>query len=338
MTNEQRATEPGADAAWPERVVRWFDRHQVERPWLAFPIGVVRKYADDRASAFSALLTHYGFLAMFPLFVLLLTLLDRLAITRPALQDRIVESVVVQLPVVGERLREAASALEVRGLVIVLSVASLFWGATGLYNSAQLVMSQVWNVEGVDRPGFFGRLARAALLFTTLAVGVAVTAVAWWFDLFRPSPAAVQASSVVLAALLGTATLLAALRIVTPPVVPWRRLVAPAAMTAVAFESLQFVAQWLVSRRLDRLDDLYGVFAVVLVTIAWLNLVTRVCVFSVEASVVWHEGLWPRRLAQPPLTAADREALDRIVRNEHRRPEQRIEIEWDDDASVRADR
>lgn len=321
-----------AEPALAERTVRRFDEWHNEHPVVGYPIAVIRKYADDRGSAFAALLTHYAFLALFPLLVLLLTALDRLGTSDPDLQQRIVDSVVAQLPAIGSRLEEAASPLEMSGVMVVVSIASLLWGATGLYNTSQLVMSQLWNVEGVERPGFLGRLWRSLVLFASLGVGAVASALAWWSGLFAPATVAMQASSLLGIVALNSVLLLVALRVVTPPVVPTRRLVAPAIATGIAWEVLRVAGEWLVTHRLSRLSDLYGIFALVLVTIAWINLVGRMVVLFVEAAVVGADGLWPRRLAQPPLNDADREALDRIVRNEHRRPEQHIDITWEDPA------
>lgn len=313
----------------PERLVRRFDEWHNEHPLVGYPVAVVRKYADDRGSAFAAVLTHYAFLALFPLLVLLLTLLSRLRTSNAELQERIVDSVVAQLPAIGSRLRAEANPLPFEGLMIVVSTVALLWGATGLYNSAQLVMSQVWNVEGVQRPGFFGRLWRSMVLFATLGAGAFISAAAWWSGLFAPSTVALQASSVVGIVLLNVVLLFVGLRIVTPARVPTTLLVAPAIATGIAWEVLRFLGQRLVTHRVSQLDELYGIFALVLVTIAWLNLVARVAVLAVEAAVVHAHELWPRRLAQPPFTHADREALDRIVRNEHRRPEQQIDVTWE---------
>jgi YihY family inner membrane protein len=329
-TDHGQAEPEQEEPALPERAVRRFDDWHNRHGVVGYPVAVIRKYADDRGSAFAALLAHYAFLALFPLMVLLLTGLNRLSTSNPELQQRIVDSVVAQLPSIGSRLEEAASPLPVEGLMVTVSVASLLWGATGLYNTAQLVMSQVWNVAGVERPGFVGRLWRSLLLFASLGAGALLSALAWWSGLFVPSTVAMQASSVAGIIVLNSVLLLIGMRIVTPPAVPTMQLIGPAVATGIAWELLRFGGQWLVTERLSRLSELYGVFALVLVTIAWINLIARAAVLFVEASVVRSHDLWPRRLAQPPLSDADREALDRIVRNEHRRPEQHIDIRWED--------
>ena len=53
------------------RVDGWQQRHRAP----AFAIGVVKKYGDDRGGQLAALITYYGFLAMFPLLLVFVTVL-----------------------------------------------------------------------------------------------------------------------------------------------------------------------------------------------------------------------------------------------------------------------
>lgn len=315
----------------PERLVRWFDRWQGDRAVTAVPVAVVRKYADDRGSAMASLFTYYAFLGLFPLLILLLTLFENMSGRYPGLRDAVVDTVIGQLPVIGPTVRDETSSLAATGFGLVIGVVGLLWGATGLYNSAQLAMSQVWNVEGVDRMGLVSRLLRSLMLFAALFTAAAVSAAAsMWGGGALPSSSLSRALSTLGSFSINVVMVFVALRIVTPPVVIWRRLVLPAVLAGVAWVLLQLVGHWLVATRLSRMSDLYGAFAYTVGALAWLTLMARVIVFSVEISVVTSNGLHPRRIAQPPLTDADREVLDRIVHNERRRPEQHIDIRWDD--------
>ena len=57
------------------RVLTTLDAHQRTRRWLGFPIAVVYKFADDQGPYLAALITYYGFLSLFPLLLLLVTIL-----------------------------------------------------------------------------------------------------------------------------------------------------------------------------------------------------------------------------------------------------------------------
>ena len=50
--------------------------------------------------------------------------------------------------------------------------------------------------------------------------------------------------------------------------------------------------------------------------------------YAAEINVVKARRLWPRSIVQPPLTPADRRALDDIAEQERRRPEQSVASVW----------
>jgi hypothetical protein len=87
-----------------------------------------------------------------------------------------------------------------------------------------------------------------------------------------------------------------------------------------------------VTEQLTNAEDLYGGIGFVVATLLWINLLVRSVVLANEWAVVSWRALWPRRIAQPPLTDADREVLRSLVHNERRRPEERIDVWFDDDA------
>lgn len=319
-----------------ERVVRAVDRFQTRHPVVAVPAAVLRKFADDRGSAFAALLTYYAFLALFPLLILGLTVLARVMETDPAFRKAVLDSVVGQFPVIGGVLRDNVQALRASGVGLLIGGVGLLWGATGLYNSGQLAMSQLWNVEGVDRPGFLLRLVRATLLFAALGIGTVAGAWLLSVGVFDGGSLPFAVAALVVSTLFNTVLFLVVLRIMTPQVVPLRQLLLGSGVAAVAWQVVQSIGTYLVRSRLAATGDIYGVFAYVLGSLAWLYLAARILLLATEVNVVVARRLWPRRFAQPPLLEADKRVLDAIVRNERRRPEQHIEVRWDDDTDERS--
>lgn len=309
--------------------MRRFDHHQQDRWWLAFPIGTIRKYADDRGSALAGFITLQVFLGLFPLLVVGLTVLGALVEGSRDLRQSVLESTLAQMPVVGDRLRDDVSALQVDTPWVVLSLVGLLWTAAGIYHSLQLGMNQVWNVEGIDRQGFVSRHARALLLFVLLfaaAIGTAFVP----DELFSFLPAGGAAADEVFGIAIGVALLLGVFRIVLSPSVPSRQLVPAAILAGLLWNLLQRLGGWLVVDRLTRSEDLYGSIALVVVAVSWINLLARALVLANEWAVVSWRHLWPRRLAQPPLSAADQRVLAGLVHNERRRPEQHIDVSFDD--------
>jgi YihY family inner membrane protein len=317
-------------------LVRWFDDVQQRRAVTAVPVAVIRKFADDRGGAVGALLTYYGFVAFLPLLVVLLTAGTYLLAGYPGLRQGLLDTIVEQIPVIGPMLEEDAEPVDITGPGAFLTLAALLYGATGLYNSGQFAMAQIWNVEGVDRPGFVHRLLRALVLFTVIFLATLAGAAGSWFGVFATVPALARVASVVGGVVLNIALITAMLRIWTPSVVPTRQLLAGAALAGIAWEVVLVLGNWFVTSRLDQAAGLYGVFAYVLVALSWVYLATRIVLVATELNVVVARRLWPRRITQPPLNDQDREVLTAIVRNERRRPEQHIHVTYDESADREA--
>jgi YihY family inner membrane protein len=312
-----------------ERAVRWLDERQQRIPALALPIGIIRKFADDRTSAWGALMTFYAFLALFPLLVIGLTVLGRVAADDPDLQRRLLDGVLGQIPVVGGMIEDDVSALQAGGLGLAVGLVGLVWGATGIYNSGQLAMSQVWNVEGLERPGLVQRLVRSLVLFVVLGVGAVGTGWAIRNGLYASVDAPLRISTALGTLVASFAVLALVFRILTPPAVEMRKLWVGVGLSTVGWLGLQVLGGYAISREVEQVD-IYGVFAYVIAVLMWLWLVFRVMLFSAEAAVVIDRGLWPRSLAQPPLNDADKRVLAALARNERRRPEQHIEVWFDE--------
>jgi YihY family inner membrane protein len=319
----------------PERAVRRFDDLQQTRWWLAHPVGTVRKYADDRGSALAGLVTFQMFLGMLPLLVVVLSVLGWLMEGSEGLRDAVLESTLAQFPVVGGRLEADVNTLSATGPWVAISVAGLLWTSTGIYHSMQLALNQVWNVEGVHRQGFISRHVRALVLFV-LVVGAGIgTAFLPGEEIIGGPRIVGEILSAFGSALLAGALLLGVFRIVLAPVVPFVQLVPAAVLAGLFWEVLQRIGSWIVLDRLAEAEDLYGGIGFVVVVLFWINLLARSAIFANEWAVVSWRGLWPRRIAQPPLTEADKQVLEGLLRNERRRPEEHVEVRFDQRADER---
>jgi uncharacterized BrkB/YihY/UPF0761 family membrane protein len=277
--------------------------------------------------------TFQIFLGMLPLLVVVLTVFHEILERREDIADAVLESTLAQFPVIGDQLEQDLSTLAVSGPWVAVSILGLLWTASGIYHGMQLAMNQVWNVEGVGRQGFVSRHVRALLLFVLViaaAIGTAFADVAN-FLLWLPTPA-IGVVATLIQALISATLLLGVLRLTVAPEVPWTRLVPAAVMAGLFWQLLQGVGAWIVTDQLVEARDLYGGIGFVVVTLLWINLLARSVVFANEWAVVSWDELWPRRIAQPPLTEADRRVLERLARNERRRPEEHLEVWFDEDA------
>jgi YihY family inner membrane protein len=308
-----------------ERLLRAIDRFQQRHTVLGFPFGVLKKYGDDQGGKKAALLAHYGFLSLFPLLLVFLTLLGYALANDPELQQAVIDTLARQFPVLGSQIEKSISTINGSGVALAVGVLGTLWGGLGITQSFQDAMNDIWNVPRRQRPNFWWRLARglAALLLvagelvaaTVLAqLGIAGPGLLGRVDLLGGS------------FLLNLLLLLLMFQVLTGTRLRWRWLLPGAAVGALGWSVLQTVGVQVVNHQLERANLLYGVFAVVLVLLGWLYLSTQLVLYAAEINVVLARRLWPRSLLQPPLTEPDREVLTAIARTEERRPEQRVQV------------
>ena len=121
-------------------------------------------------------------------------------------------------------------------------------------------------------------------------------------------------------------------RVTTVGSIPTRHLLPGALVGGVAWTVLQVVGGYLVTHQLRGASEVYGFSATVLGLMSWIFLAARLVLYAGETNVVLARRLWPRSIVQPPLTDADRTALADIARQQERRPEESVDVSFDEPA------
>jgi len=288
-------------------LIRRVDVLQQDFRPAAFVFGVTKKFGEDRGGALAAELTYYGFLSIFPSLLILTTVLG--FIDNRTLSDSVLGSALAQFPVLGEQIgRNVAQPLEGSGLALGFGLLLLMYGVIGSTQAAQHTMAQVWNVPTVARPGFVARLGRGLLLFVTLGVAMAVTALLSGVITLAGDAFAGRIVGFIGLAALNVGLFVAAFRVLTPSSVSTRALLPGAVLGGIGYSALLTLGTALVQHQLKHAQAVYGQFGFVLGLIAWLALVAQLTVYAAEVNVVLERRLWPRSVA-PPTTDADRRAL-----------------------------
>jgi YihY family inner membrane protein len=310
-----------------ERLLRAADRFQQRHGVLGFPIGVAKKFGDDEAGKHAALLAYYGFMSLFPLLLVFVTLLGYTLANNQDLRQRVIDALTAQFPVVGKQITDSVTAIQGSGVGLLVGIVGTLWGGLGITQSAQDAMNTVWNVPRKDRPSYWFRLARG--LGSLLLVVVAIFAATALAQLGRiGSGIAGRLLPFAGSLLLNLLVLIVLFQVLTGMWVRWRRLLPGAVCGAVGWSALQTLGVYIVDRQLQRANLIYGVFAVVLVLLGWLYLSAQLLLYAAEINVVLARRLWPRSLLQPPLTGPDRRVLTALAESEQRRPEQTIEVSF----------
>ena len=314
-----------------ERIARRADRAQQRRSWLAFPYAVFKKFGDDEAGNLAALISYYGFLSLFPLLLVLVTVLTMLLRENPELRASIQASALTNFPVIGPAISKNVHALRGSGLALAIGITLAVWAGLGILKVMQTAMNTVWNVPYRHRPNFLKSLVRAIIMLAVLGVITFASAAAGGVGAGSDSwPWAI--AGVVVSLLLNLVLFLLAFRILTSAPVSWRDVLPGAVVAALGWTALQALGGWYVSHQLRGATQTYGTFATVIGLLAWLYLGAQMTLLAAEVNVVKKRRLWPRAIVQPPLTGADVRALVSYAQEQERRPEEDVTVRIDDRA------
>ena len=306
-----------------DRLLRRVDKQHQQRAWVAFPYAVMKKVGDDQAGNLAALIAYYGFLSLFPLMLVLVTLLGMLLRNNPELQDTIRTSALANFPVIGEEISKNVHSLRGSGLALGIGLALALWAGLGVMKALQTAMNAVWNVPYRHRPNFWLSLLRAMLLLLVLGVITVASAAAGSVGAGSDSWL-LRIAGIAISVLLNLVLFLLAVRIVTTEDVAWADVFPGALIAGLAWTALQAVGGYIVSHQLQGASDTYGTFAMVIGLLAWIYLGAQIALFAAEVNVVRKRQLWPRAIVQPPLTDADKRALKSYAEQEERRPEEDV--------------
>jgi YihY family inner membrane protein len=313
-----------------EKLIRGADSVQQRHRASAFLFGVFKKFGDDNGGALVANLSYSAFVSVFPLLLILVTVLVKVAADEPALRAQVIGAAIRQFPYIGNQLssnihgltRESTPSLVVGLLILV-------WGVTRLAQAGLYTMEQVWNLPGPARPGYVPRLVRSVVFLAVLAVGLAVSTALGGLITYGGHALGIAILAQALAVLANILLYVAAFRVLTPAGVPSRQLLPGAIAGGVFWTIVQALGAYLVHHFLHS-ASVYGVFATVLSLLAWIYFGVQGTVYAAEINVVLARRMWPRAIVQPPLTEADRRSMALQALQNQRRPEQIVEVRFTD--------
>jgi len=315
------------------------DAFQRRHRRAGFPLAVAYKFVDDQGSYLSALIAYYGFLSLFPLLLLLVSVLGVVLAGHPALQQHVLSSALSQFPVVGTQLGDP-KGLGGHGAGIAVGVLGTLYGGLGVAQAAQNAMNVAWAVPRHRRPNPLKARLRSLLLLAVVGLGVLGTTVlsalggsaaAFGADLGTGVKVLVTLLSVVVNA----AVFVLGFRVATARGLPVRSLLPGACVAAVGWQLLQFFGTAYVGHVVKNASATNGVFAFVLGLIAWMYLAAVVVVLGAEVNVVRGKHLYPRALLTPftddvELTPADERAYTSYAKAQRYKGFEQVAVSFDE--------
>jgi membrane protein len=303
------------------------DRRQQRSPRVSFIAAVVKKFGDDQAGQLAALIAYYGFVSLFPLLLVLVTVLGFVLQGDPSERQRILDGTLGQFPIISDYLK--LHSLDGSSVGLIVGVVGSLLAGLGITGATQTAFNRIWHVPFKHRPNWiYSRLRGLGMLALLGTMSIVSTTAAGYVGSSSHGAAAVI-GGIVLAFVLNLALFMTAFKLLTALDLPWRELLPGVIVAAVLWQLLQHLGGFYVDHELKRTGPLYGIFAVVLGLLAWLYLGAQLTIFAAEINVVKARRLWPRSFFSDPLLDADRRALTSSAETEERVEEENVEVSFE---------
>jgi membrane protein len=318
------------------------DALQQRHAKFGLPIAVAYKFFDDQGVYLAALITYYGFLSLFPLLLLAVTVLGFVLNHDPSLRARILTSALSDFPVVGQQIRHDLHGFRGSVTGLVFGLIGSVYGGLGVAQAGQNAMNQIWAVPRNRRPNPLRGRVRGLRLLLLLGGGVLVTTALSALTSGAQDLASgltgvgvgIRALSLLASALLNLGLFVLAFRLLTVEALTVRDVAVGAVLAAILWQVLQTLGTYYLLHKIKGATEVYGTFGLVLGTVAWIYFEALIVVFCAELNVVLRRRLWPRALLTPftdsvELTPADENVYDGLAKAQTQKGFQRIDVSFD---------
>jgi YihY family inner membrane protein len=309
--------------------LRAVDRFQQRGPRLSFVAAVVKKFGDDEAGQLAALIAYYGFVSLFPLLLVLVTVLGFVLEGDPRTQASVLHSALGQFPVIGDQLQRNVHSLTGNPAALAVGLVGLLLGGLGVVGATQNAFNQVWHIPRKRRRSFLSWRLRGLGLLALLGLLLVVSTTAAGYVTAQTTGAVALLGGILLALASNLLLFFCAFRLLTASEIETRELLPGVIVGAVLWQILQHVGGYYVEHVVRHAKETSGLFAFVLGLLAWLYLGAQVTLAAAEVNVVRARRLWPRSFLSQPLLDADRRALTSSAEVEERVQEENVEVSFD---------
>ena len=316
-------------------ITKRLDHFQRKHRWAGFPLAVVYKYFDDFGAYLAALLTYYGFVSLFPLLLLLSTVLGFVLSGDQRLQHEVLTSALHQFPVIGGDL-DQPKRLGGGPVGLVVGILGSLYGGLGVAQAFQYAANTLWAVPRNSRPNPFRVRGRSLLLLATAGSALLGTTILSILSGGGAGALGAAGRSLALAAsvVINIAVSVFAFRFAPARRLSVRDVVPGAIAAAVIWQLLQSFGIIYVRHVVKHASATNAVFAFVLGLLAFLYITATAVLLCAEINVVRVSHLHPRSLLTPftdnvTLTAGDRRAYSRQAKAQRSKGFEHVDVNFD---------
>ena len=287
--------------------LRRFDAFQQRKPVLGMPLGVVKKFGEDEGGSMVSLIAYRAFFSLFPLLLLMTTILGYVLAGNEELREEVVTSTLSQFPIIGNQLK--GGTLTGSGVALAIGIVGSILAGIGVIMETESTFDRCWGVPKKGGRGFVGSRLRAILLLLVLGglavVSTVVSGLASGGADFLGAGGKI--AGLAIATALNLFVFGAVFRLLTTDTVESRSLIPGVVVATVGWEILQVIGGWYISHEVKSASAVYGTFALVIGLLAWIHLGSMFVVLGAETNVVRTRKLWPRPMFGGPGTGTSEE-------------------------------
>jgi YihY family inner membrane protein len=276
-----------------DRIKRVLDTVKSNRV-VARVLEVNSRYGADGGGYLSAAMTYYGFLSLFPLILVALSVIGFVLAHNAAAQADWAAKIAGSVPGLGSLIgKNISSVVAKRAGAGAIGVIGLLWSGTALVNASGYALSRIFRrpeVQGLVKQKVWSVSSTIGLGLVAL-IGVAIGGAVGGVHAHSWAGVLLAIAAVIVTYALDCVLFLASYRVLTAGGGPPLRNLWPGALLAAAgWTALKVAGTWYAARTVANASQVYGTFGTVVGALALLYLASRLFLYGAELNVVLAEG------------------------------------------------
>ena len=274
----------------------------MDRPVVRRAIRVSERYGQDAGGYLAASIAYYGFLSVFPLLLLGLSIVGYLLAGNVELEARFAAEIAAAVPGLQALVGKNLTALqEARASAGVIGLAGLLWTGAGVVGAGRNTVRRVFR-EGPAPTGIGDKVVLLGLtvglgLVAVVATGASAAAASLESD--GPVGVVLRVAAFLVGFVLDMGLFLLTYRVLSRRDRHWGSLVPGAAFAAIGWTALKALGAWYATNTVERSETVYGPFAATVGVLLVLYLAARVFVYGAELNAVLIEERGGASMEEP---------------------------------------
>jgi membrane protein len=280
-----------------QKITIRLDDFQQKHAFLAFPAAVIKRYGEDKIGKQAALITYYGFLALFPLILAFIAIIGIVVQNDPELQAKIYAQVFQYFPALGHDLAGSFHSLKHQGLPLIIELLVLVYGARGVAATLQESFNYVWHADKDLHSNYFLDTLRHFAMIVAVGVGVTFsTIITYWLVSILKVNLSTTVFVTLVNLVLSFCLFLLVFRLGTTNRVKTKSLMFGAVFAGIGLLIIQHFGAYIMGHELPKLRGAYGSFALTLGIMFWIYLQAQIIMYALVITAVRTQRDWPRKV------------------------------------------